>query len=54
MKCRGCEQLGDICPACERAAEARAEARRDVEPYTPDQFGREADWNYPPAWGDTW
>lgn len=47
--CRGCERLGDICPACESRAELRAAGSDEVE--RPDAQGRDADWHFPRGYG---
>jgi hypothetical protein len=39
------------CPACERDAENRAEARRDFDVEPLDQWGRDADFNWPRGFG---
>lgn len=47
--CRGCRELGDTCPACERAAEVRAEAPREVETVVP--AGLDPDYHFPRGYG---
>ena len=45
-----CPAWDKPCRACERAAEARVEARYD-EVETVDPWGRTADWNWPRGYG---
>lgn len=47
--CRGCLYLGDVCPACDRAAEDRADAHRNDSGEV--ETGMDRDYHHPREFG---